>query len=100
MNEERELWSVRDIAAWLGLSMPAAYALVGQTDFPLPVRGQAHSRRWSRTVVRDWITTPRFAPPMPVRVPAVVVHAAEGPRPLEVSEVRPKPRRYLRVEAS
>ena len=100
MNEECELWSVREIAAWLGLSMSAAYALVGQVDFPLPVRGQAHSRRWSQTVVRAWITTPRFAPPLHPKPHLGSAPTAAGPRPLETFEVRPKPQRSARKEAS
>lgn len=100
MNEECELWSVKEIAAWLGLSMAAAYALVGQGDFPLPVRGQAHSRRWSRTVVRDWIRTPRFAPPAPVRTEEFSVTARVEPRAIELFEVRPKPPRSMKGKAS
>lgn len=61
MNKAGELWTAGDIAAWLGISMPAVYALVSEEGFPLPVRGLAHSRRWSQTVVRQWVTTPRFA---------------------------------------
>ena len=60
MDKSGELWSARDIANWLGISMAAAYALVSGSDFPLPVRGLSHSRRWSQTVVRAWVTTPRF----------------------------------------
>jgi predicted DNA-binding transcriptional regulator AlpA len=60
MDKSGELWSTKDISEWLGVSMAAAYALVSGSDFPLPVRGLSHSRRWSQTVVRSWVTTPRF----------------------------------------
>lgn len=89
MSDSRELWSVRDIADWLGLTMPAAYALVAEPEFPLPVRGQAHSRRWSQTVVRAWITTPRFAEPSAPR-PQLSVVTPTTPLSLDSLTVRVK----------
>lgn len=81
MKDSGELWTASDIASWLGISMPAVYALVAEKDFPLPIRGLSHSRRWSKTVVKEWVCTPRFAEresrdlvtEMPVRVPVVSV---------------------------
>jgi predicted DNA-binding transcriptional regulator AlpA len=60
MTDSGELWTASDIASWLGISKPAVYALVAEKNFPLPIRGLSHSRRWSQTVVKEWIRTPRF----------------------------------------
>ena len=89
MRDTGELWTTGDIAVWLGISVPAVCALVVEEGFPLPLRGLTHSRRWSQTVVKEWVLTPRFAerePAVPVNVVQMTRAASSIEGPLTVVE--------------
>lgn len=53
---KRDIWSMKDIAAYLGLSVTRAYAVVNSNpSFPKPIRLAKASRKWSASKVKAWL---------------------------------------------
>ena len=55
-STDKRLWSVDDIAAYMGLSVSSVRNRVTcKLDFPRAIKMKGFNRRWYASEVRDWI---------------------------------------------
>ena len=66
MDEDR-LWTITDVAGYLGVSVRTARDVVVTPDFPPRIRLSGKTHRWVPADVRRWVRSRQDPPPRPAR---------------------------------
>jgi len=53
-NRHARLWSIHDVADYVGVSKSSAYRIVAQPGFPKPLKLEGVSQRWKPAEVQAW----------------------------------------------